>query len=91
LLADICLCNAVFYGGLALVLAITVAVGTAVFMVFFAKTAGPGAYLRVADKVPIDVYMKRERIWIWISLAIAILFLAIATWYNLAVRLPAGP
>jgi hypothetical protein len=89
--ADTSFCNAIWYGGLATVLAVTVFLGTAAFTVFFALTAGKKAYLRVAEKTPIDKYLKHERLWILISALIAIAFIALGTWYNLAIRLPAGP
>jgi len=88
--ADICFTNAVLYGGLAIVLAVPVFLGTAAIMIWFAMTAGKRAYLRVADRVPIERYLKRQRIWTFVSLAIAIIFLVLATWYNLVYRIPAG-
>ncbi|MDR1016540.1 MAG: hypothetical protein LBL67_03600 [Coriobacteriales bacterium] len=87
LVADSCLCNAVTYRGVAIPLGVCVAVGTALLMVFYAKTIGPKAYLRVAERVPIDKYLRRERSWAWLSLAIAVILLALATAYNLVFRL----
>jgi hypothetical protein len=89
--ADSCFCNAIFFGGVALALAITVFIGMVLVTVFFALTAGKPAYARVAHRVSIERYLKRERIWIFVSLAIAVLFFILATWYNISVRLPAGP
>lgn len=91
LLADTCLTNAVLYGGLAIVLAITVFLGTAAITIFYACTAGQKAYLRVADRMTLQEYLARERVWVVVSALIAVLFIGLATWYNLAVRLPAGP
>ena len=85
--ADTCFCNALLYGGLAIPLAVTVFLGTVAITVFFAATAGKHAYLRVAERVPIDRYLKRERIWIVVSLVIALVFIVLATWYNLNFRL----
>jgi hypothetical protein len=91
LFADISFTNAVFFGGLAAALAVTVFLGTAALTVFFALTVGRPAYLRVADRVPLPKYLAREKVWAVVCAALALLFLALATWYNLAVRLPAGP
>jgi hypothetical protein len=90
LLADTCICNGVKYGGLAIVLATLVVLGTAALMVFYARTVGVNAYLRVADRVDIKKYLHREHIWIAVSAVIAAVFLGIATWYNLAIRIPQG-
>jgi hypothetical protein len=85
--ADNCIYSAWSTGHiLAIILAVLVLLGTAAFTIFFARTAGPGAYARVANKVPIDAYLKRERIWAVASAVIAIVFLAVATWFNLAIR-----
>ncbi len=89
--ADVSLTNALFHGGFTIVLAVTVFLGTAAFTLFFARTAGARAYLRVAHKVSLQEYLRRERIWIAVSALIALVFLGLATWYNLAIRLPAGP
>lgn len=91
LLADNCLTNAVLHGGIAIVLAAIVVLGTAAVTIFYARTAGYKAYLRVADKMTLQEYLARERIWVVASALIALLFIGLATWYNLAVRLPAGP
>ncbi|MDR3137209.1 MAG: hypothetical protein LBU07_07425 [Coriobacteriales bacterium] len=91
LFADICLTNAVFYGGLAALLAATVVGGTIALTLFYALTAGPSAYLRVAGRLPIDTYLMREKYWTLACAAVALLMLGFASWYNIAVRLPAGP
>ncbi|MDR2672933.1 MAG: hypothetical protein LBC35_06610 [Coriobacteriales bacterium] len=91
LFADISFTNAIFYGGLAMLLAITVFIGTAAFTIFYARTAGKSAYLRVADKMSLAEYLQGEKRWAFISAAIAFVLLALATGYNLALRLPAGP
>jgi hypothetical protein len=63
-----------------------VALGTAAITVFFARTAGVAAYARVASKLPLEQYLRRERIWAAASILIAVIFIALATWYNLAWR-----
>ena len=88
--ADISFTNAVFNGGFTIVLAVTVFLGTAAIMIWFAMTAGKRAYLRVADRIPIERYLKRQRIWTFVSLAIAVVFVVLATWYNLGIRIPTG-
>ena len=90
-LADTCFVNAVFFGGLAIVLAVVVFLGTAALTLFYARTAGRPAYLRVAEKIPLRRYLARERVWALVCGLLAVLFLVLASWYNLAVRLPAGP
>lgn len=90
ILADTCLTNAVLYGGLATVLAVLVALGTAAATIFYARTAGRIAYLKVAEKMTMEHYLARERIWVAVSAVIALVFIGLATWYNLTVRLPAG-
>jgi len=90
LFADTSITNAVLYGGVAIVLAATVILGTAAATVFFARTVGYKAYLRVADKMTLQEYLARERIWAVVCALIALVFLGFATWYNLSVRLPAG-
>lgn len=89
--ADSCLLNAVFYGGFTIVLAVTVVLGTAGLMIFFARTVGQKAYLRVAHKTTLEDYLRRERIWVVVSILIALLFIGLATWYNVVIRLPLGP
>ena len=88
--ADSCFVNGVLLGGLAAVLAVTVFIGMALITVFYARTAGRRAYLRVAGRIPLERYLRYERIWAFASLAIALLFFALATWYNLTIRLPQG-
>ena len=91
LLADTCFVNAVFFGGLSLILAVTVFLGTAALTLFYARTAGRTAYLRVADRVTLPRYLARERVWALACGFLALVFLGLASWYNLAIRLPAGP
>jgi len=88
--ADTSFSNAILYGGFAIPLAVTVFIGTALIMLFFAATAGKQAYLRVASSIPLERFLKQERIWVFVSLGIAIVFLVLATWYNIAFRIPAG-
>ena len=68
---------------LTIVLAVLVTAGTVAVTVFFALTAGPKGYLRVADRVPIDTYLKRERYWAIGGIVFAIAVIALATWFNL--------
>jgi len=91
LFADTSITNAVFFGGFTYVLAASVILGTAAITVFFALTIGRKAYARVAHKMTMQQYKARERTWTVISLLIALAFLGLATWYNLAIRLPQGP
>jgi hypothetical protein len=91
LFCDISFTNAIFYDGLATVLAVFVFLGTAALTVFFALTVNQRAYLRVAKKKTVEQYLRRERVWIVVSAALAILLLILATWYNLVIRIPAGP
>ncbi len=77
---------AVKNGGVAIVLAAIVTAGTIAFCIFFSRTAGEKSYLRVADKVPIQTYLKREKIWAVVSVLISITVVCIATWYNLAIN-----
>ena len=91
LFADTSLTTAVFYGGFTIALAATVLLGTAAVTVFYARTAGYKAYQRVANRMTLQKYLARERIWTVVSILIALLFIGLATWYNLAIRLPAGP
>ena len=91
LFADTALTNAVFYGGLALVLALIVISGSAAITIYYGCTAGFIAYKRVADRVSKERFLAQERKWVVVSAIIALLFLAWASWYNLAIRLPAGP
>ena len=91
LFADTSITNAVFFGGFTFAFAAVVIVGTAAFTVFYAVTAGFKAYERAHDKMTKQQYLSRERKWAVASALIALLFLGLATWYNLAIRLPAGP
>lgn len=90
LLTDTCLTNAVLYGGVAIALAIPVILGTAAVTLWYACTAGRKAYLRVASRMTMQEYLKSERKWVVISALIALVFIGLATWYNLAVRIPEG-
>ena len=91
LFADTALTNAVFYGGFTIVLAITVVLGSAAITIFYGRTAGFLAFRRVADSTSKEQFLAQERKWVVASALIALLFIAWATWYNLTVRLPAGP
>jgi len=90
LFADTSITNAVFFGGFTYVLAVSVVLGTAAATIFFALTIGRKTYARVAHKMTMQQYRSRERIWAVISALVALVFLGLATWYNLAIRLPAG-
>ncbi|MDR1359311.1 MAG: hypothetical protein LBJ48_08200 [Coriobacteriales bacterium] len=100
LFADTSLTNAVIFGGLgsgllstgglATILAATVVLGTAAVTFLYASTAGRKAYLRVAERMTLQEYLARERVWTVVCALIALLFIVLATWYNLAVRIPAG-
>lgn len=89
--ADNCFVNAIFHGGIFIFFSALVFLGTAAVTFFYARTVGPKAYLRVAHKMSMEDYLKRERTWAVVSVIIAVVFLAFATWYNLAIVLPAGP
>ncbi|MDR3307298.1 MAG: hypothetical protein LBS58_00140 [Coriobacteriales bacterium] len=89
LFADNCFISAYLYGGLAIPLAIATGIGTAAVTIGFALTAGPHAWMRVASRIRLDRYLKREKIWAVASALIALAFFAFATWYNLAYRLVA--
>jgi len=91
LFADTSITNAVFFGGLTYALAASVVLGTAAVTILFALTIGQKTYARVAHKTTMQQYKSRERIWALISALIALAFLGLATWYNLAIRLPQGP
>lgn len=86
--ADNCLVSGIQYGGVAAVASAVVFLGTAAVMIMYARTAGQKAYLRVAHKLTMQQYLKRERIWTFVSLAIALVFIGFATWYNLSYTLP---
>ncbi len=83
---DSAICSAVDYGGLAIPLATVMCVATVALTVFFAKTAGPAAYARVSDKVSLETYLKRERIWAVVSALLLVLALVSATIWNLYYR-----
>ena len=72
---------------LRIILAVCAAAGTLAFMVFFGFRSQLYGYLRVADRLPVATYVKRERIWAVVCLALAMTFFVIATWYNLTVFL----
>lgn len=88
--ADNCIVAAVQFGGVTIFLSSLVVLGTAAATLFFARTIGQKAYLRVAHKVPLEKYLARERVWAVVSALIALVFIGFATWYNLAIVLPAG-
>lgn len=89
--ADTCFVNAIFHGGVFILFALLVFLGTAAVTIFYARTAGQKAYVRVAHKMSLERYLKRERIWALVSACIALVFIGLATWYNLTFVLPAGP
>ena len=60
---------------------------TLAFMVFFGFKSQKPCYLRVAQRVPVDTYLKRERMWAVADLLLALVFVGVATWYNLTVFL----
>ena len=72
---------------LRIILAVLAGAGTLAFMVFFGFRSQLYGYLRVADRVPVATYLKRERIWVVVCLVLAVVFVGIATWYNLTVFL----
>lgn len=75
--------SAVDEGGIAIAISAVMVAATVAVTVFFAKTAGPHAYARVADRVPIEVYVRRERIWAVVSALLLVAALTLATVYNL--------
>lgn len=81
--ADSCFMAAYKQGGIAILFAVLVGLGTALVTVWFAVTSQKPAYLRVADRVSIEVYLRRERIWAIVSIAIALILLFAATYFNL--------
>ena len=80
--------NAIIRGGFAIALAVIMVVVTIVFTILFAIKSNEPAYLRVADKVKLDTYIKRERIWAIAMFIVLVLGLGFATYYNLTVFLP---
>jgi hypothetical protein len=75
--------GAVAYGGVSIVLAALSLVVTIGVSIFFSATSGKHAYLRVAHKVGIDKYLRREKIWAIASIVAAIAVVALATFYNI--------
>jgi hypothetical protein len=90
LFADNCFVSAVQQGGIFIALSAIVLLGTLAVTVFFARTWRIPAYRRVAATVPIERYLKREKVWAAVCAANALIFVAFATWYNLAERLPSA-
>ncbi|MDR0499761.1 MAG: hydrogenase maturation protease [Coriobacteriales bacterium] len=95
MLADNCFVAAIEYGGLAIVLAILVFAGMVAVTIFFARTSVKPAYRyakaraeRKGEELTIEKYRSREHKWAFISIAVAVVFIILATWYNLAVRIP---
>lgn len=80
---DSCLMAARTQGGSAIPVAILVVLGTAAITIWFAVTAQAPAYMRVAGRMTVEQFNKRERIWAVISIVIALVFVALATYYNL--------
>ena len=68
---------------LTVVIAVVVTAGTVAAMALFGATAGPKGYLRVADRVPIDKYLRRERIWLVAGIVFAVAVLTLATLFNI--------
>lgn len=89
--ADNCFVSAIEHGGIFIFLSVLVFIGTVAVTVMYARTAGQKAYLRVAHRMSMEQYLKRERVWTAVSILIAAVFLAFATWYNLIIVLPALP
>lgn len=65
--------------------------GTAVCLVtvavsaWIAVTGQRNAYVRVAGKVKLETYLRRERIWNIVSIPVAVGVVALATYYNLVI------
>jgi len=88
--ADISIVNAVFSGGFAIAMAASVVLGTAAVTIFYACTAGQKAYERVAHAMTPKQFRARQKKWVVICALIALAFAALATWYNLTIRIPGG-
>lgn len=56
--------------------------------IFYAATAQKPAYYRVKDRYTPERYAKRERIWTISMVFMGAVFIALATWYNLAIYRP---
>ncbi|MDR2492465.1 MAG: hypothetical protein LBD25_03250 [Coriobacteriales bacterium] len=88
LIADTCFVNAVRHGGITIFLSAVVFVGTALVTVLFSWSANRIAYQRAAGRVTLERYLRRERKWAVACALIAVVLIVVATWYNLAVRMP---
>ena len=75
--------------GLSITLAAIALVATLGFSVFFALTCEPRSYLSKVERRGIDEYLKRERIWAIVCVVFAIAAVALGTYYNLAIYIPA--
>ncbi len=86
LLADTCLRTAAGMGGWRgglLATAVLIVMGGV--EVWFAMTASGPAYARMAGRYSLERYLRRERTWAWAMLPIALAFIALATYYNVAI------
>ena len=63
---------------------LVVVVATLAFQAFFAKRANGLAWRRVAEKVPVALFARRERWWAIASVPVAAALLGWAVWFHLA-------
>jgi hypothetical protein len=71
-------------GGIARIGAVAVGVLTVAFQAFFAKRANGVAWRRVSDRMGIDLFVKRERVWALVCVPLGLLMLGWAFYYRLA-------
>lgn len=71
-------------GPIALVVAVLVLVGTLAFQAYFAKRANGVAWRRVAARVSVDEFVRRERVWAYVCVPIGAALLAWGLYYRLA-------
>ncbi|MCR5845627.1 MAG: GNAT family N-acetyltransferase [bacterium] len=75
--------------GLSISLAAIALIATIASSIFLGFTCEPRAYLSKVEKRGIEKYLKNERIWAIVCIVFAIAAIALGTYYNLAVYIPA--
>jgi hypothetical protein len=70
-------------GGIAAIGGVAVGVLTFAFQLFFAKRANGLAWSRVCDRMGIDQFVRRERVWAFACVPLGIALLGWATYYRL--------
>ncbi len=70
-------------GGIARIGAVLVAVLTLAFQAFFAKRANGVAWRRVSDRMGIDQFVRRERVWALVCVPLGLALLGWAFYYRL--------